>query len=382
VGIESYQAETTPRGDQPMRRERPAAAAVLAAILALSACLEPPVSESLQVRLPSSGGYLVTVTVALHERDDYRDRPDVQDRLDAAARELDERRDPWADRIREMEVDAVREIVDRRTDDRITRVVRHVRGFDPSSLSRMLRDAGVDVAYAERDEWRELTLAPLGGGPASASQRQRVSASLATWSQDIAAYAKATIRLYRYLDAHPDHAKACLSRVLDDKTDDSALSPEEEELASAVADAMNQVALALWPGEHDAYTLDELSRRVYDCFPAPTTIVVSGTILEREGFPGELSAPLLIPERSLWSALARLEGRWFSPDPLVQAWRADVSGKLLDSSKFAALPRRVAPPPTAADVKRAIEAELRPPPVYRVRWKPAPSGDEDDPTRN
>jgi hypothetical protein len=365
-----------------MRFHRGAAVAVLAAILALSACLEPPVSESLQVRLPSSGGYLVTVTVALRERDDYGDRPDVQDRLDAAARELDERRDPWADRFREMEPDAVREIIDRRKDERITRVVRHARGFDISSLSRMLRDTGVGVAYAEGEGWRELTLVPEADGRASASQRRRVSLALATWSQDIAAYAKATIRLYRYLDAHPEHAKACLARVLSDKTDDSALSPEGDELASAVEEAMNQVVLALWPGEHDAYTLDEHSRRVYDCFPAPTTVVVSGTILEREGFPGELSEPLRIPERSLWSALLRLEGRWVSPDPLLESWRADVSGRLLDSGEFAALPRRVAPPPTAGDVKRAIEAELRPPAVYRVRWKPAPSGDEDDPTRN
>ena len=365
-----------------MRSHRPSALAVVATILTLTACLEPPVSESLQVRLPSSGGYVVTIAETLHERGDYDDRPEVQDRLDVVARELDERRDPWSDRLRELEADSVREIIDRRQDDRIVRVVRHARGFDLSALSRMLRDAGIKVAYGEGEGWRELTLVPDTVGRATSAQRQRVSAALATWSQDIAVYLKATHRLYRYLDAHPEHASECLARVLDQKTDDPTLSPEEEELAAAVAEAMNQVASALWPAEREAYTLDELSRLVYDSFPAPTTVVVSGTILEREGFPGDLTAPLRIPERSLWSALERLEGRWVSPDPLLQAWRADVSGQIPDAGQIAALPRRVASIPTAADVRRAIEAELRPAAFYRVRWTPSPPGDEDDPTRN
>jgi hypothetical protein len=323
---------------------------------------------------------VVSVDVVLHARGDYGDAPRAQDRLDAEALALDLRRDPWADRLRDLKPDRVREIVDRTEDDGIVRVVRHARGGDLADLRRMFRDFGVEVAFAEEEGWRELTLVPGREGRPTMSERQRVSARLGPWCEEIAAYLGATVRLYGYLDRNPERAKVCFARVVGAKDDASKLTSEEDDLTSAASAALNRLSSVLWPGAHEAYTLDELSRIVYDPFPAPTNLSVYGTILEREGFPGELSAPLRIPSRSLWAALERLEGRWVSPDPALAAWRADLSGTEVDTTALAALPRRVTAVPSAADVKAAVEAELRQPPIYRVRWAPGPAGEEDDPT--
>jgi hypothetical protein len=101
-------------------------------------------------------------------------------------------------------------------------------------------------------------------------------------------------------------------------------------------------------------------------------VTVSGEIVEREGFPGELGPVLKIPIFSIWSAFERLEGRWFSPDPALVMWREDIAktGKPFDLDAFLAIPRRAGVAPTASEVRGAIENQLRPEPVYRVRWTP------------
>jgi hypothetical protein len=106
---------------------------------------------------------------------------------------------------------------------------------------------------------------------------------------------------------------------------------------------------------------------------------VSGEIVEREGFPGELNTELQIPVFSVWSAFARLEGRWFSPDPALALWREDTAktGKDFDLDGFLALPRRaVSVAPTQLDVRSTIDQELKPAPLYRVRWTPRTTEEE------
>lgn len=122
--------------------------------------------------------------------------------------------------------------------------------------------------------------------------------------------------------------------------------------------------------DDDAWTLDELSRLVFDPFPAPVRIVVPGKVLEREGFSGPVDAPLEIPGFSLWTAFASLEGRWVSPDPLVALFRHDQSkrGKVFDLPAFVAASRRAGSAPDAEEVSAAVASRLRPAPVYRVRW--------------
>jgi hypothetical protein len=242
----------------------------------------------------------------------------------------------------------------------------------PEDLREFFRDTGVGVAYAEGSGWAELTLTAGRPSRATSAQRQRLDAEVAAFSTDIAGYAAATKQLYDSLDAHPERARACLGAILTDRGEGETLTGEESELVKRVNDAIGALGAVLDPVPGEPFTLDEISRLVYDPFPAPMRVTVPGTIVEREGFPGELTSELKIPVFSLWSAFERLEGRWLSPDPALALWRDDVakSGRPFDLNGFLVIPRRAAAPPTASEVREAIEDQLKPQPVYRVRYTP------------
>ena len=55
----------------------------------LAGCLEPPVSESLEVRMLRGGASVVSIGVVLRDPSDYDKAPRVQQRLESEARELD-----------------------------------------------------------------------------------------------------------------------------------------------------------------------------------------------------------------------------------------------------------------------------------------------------
>ena len=202
---------------------------------------------------------------------------------------------------------------------------------------------------------------------------------LAEFSADLTKYVAATKDLYDYLETNPDRAEGCLGEVLSVKTEAGPLTDEESALVEKVNDAITSLGAVLDPAPSEAYTIDEISRLGYDPFPAPMRVKVSGEIVEREGFPGKLDAELRIPVFSIWSAFERLEGRWFHPDPALTIWRDDIAktGKNFDLDAFLALPRRaVSVAPTQLDVRAAIDNELKPEAVYRVRWTPAEAEDE------
>jgi hypothetical protein len=157
------------------------------------------------------------------------------------------------------------------------------------------------------------------------------------------------------------------------KVEGETLTEDESVLVEAVNEAISALGSVLAPAPGEPFTLDEISRLVYDPFPAPIRVTVSGEIVEREGFAGQPGSALQIPVLSIWSAYERLEGRWFSPDPALALWRNDLAknGKEFDLEAFLAMPRRAGVAPTTGEVRGAIENQLKPQPVYRVRWTPA-----------
>ena len=74
--------------------------AVVVIALPLAGCLEPPVSESLDVRLLRGGASVVSIGVVLRNPSDYDKAPRVQQRLESAVRELEAGSDPWSARPR------------------------------------------------------------------------------------------------------------------------------------------------------------------------------------------------------------------------------------------------------------------------------------------
>jgi len=345
--------------------------AVIPIALLLAGCLEPPVSESLDVGVLHDGASVVSIGVVLRNPSDYDKSPRVRQRLESIARELEAGNDPWSARLRGVEPERQRDVVDRE-EGRLRRVVRNALLKEPADLRAFLRDTGIGVVYADGDGWAELTLTPGRSGRATAVQRQRLDVQLSDFCASLATYAAATKELYSYLETHPDRARICLGKVFAVTTEEEKLTDEESALVTRVNDAISAICVVLEPAPGEPYTIDEISRLVYDPFPAPMRVTVPGEIVEREGYPGELKSALLIPVFSIWSAFERLEGRWFSPDPALATWRHDIakSEEPFDLDAFLAIPRRAAVVPTDDEVRAAIENQLKPEPVYRVRWTP------------
>ena len=345
--------------------------AIILIALPLVGCLEPPVSESLDVRVLHDGASVVSIGVVLRNSSDYDKSPRVQQRLESVQRELEAGSDPWSLRLRGVEPERQRDVLDRE-EGRLRRVVRHALLREPIDLREFLRDTGIGVVYADGKDWAELTLTPGRSGRATSAQRQRLDVQLSEFCKNLASYAAATKELYGYLETHPDRARACFGELFSVKTEDEKLTDEESALVTRVNDAISVICVVLEPVPGEPYTIDEISRLVYDPFPAPMRVTVPGEIVEREGYPGELKSALLIPVFSIWSAFERLEGRWFSPDPALATWRHDIakSEEPFDLDAFLAIPRRAAVVPTDDEVRAAIENQLKPEPVYRVRWTP------------
>lgn len=351
-----------------MRRMRKATAILLA--VPLCGCLEAPLTERLDIRMLAGGASVVSLRVSLRDPSDFAESPKLRERLESETRALEEGTDPWSARFAAASPARERDVRDT-ADGKLIRLTRHGRLATPDDLRAFLRDAGVGVSYDHGEGWEELTLLPGHPLRVTSAERERVKTELASWSTKLSAYFASLERLYDYLDRRPERARVCLASIVSKVPEGESLTGEESRLTDAVEDAMGACGAILTAAKDDAYTLDELSRRVYDPFPAAIRIAVPGAVVEREGFAGAGDAPLEIPEASLWSAFTRLQGRFASPDLAVLMWRQDVGGKdaAIDVDALAAARRR-AGKPSADEIRAAIEDQLRTAPVYRVRWAP------------
>jgi hypothetical protein len=142
---------------------------------------------------------------------------------------------------------------------------------------------------------------------------------------------------------------------------------------------MEEVFGVLLVPSGDELSLDELSHLVYDPFPARLSVRLPAAPEEVEGFARDAEGELTVPGLGLWPALRALEGRWLSPDPvLLYVERRGKSEEApLDLAAFLARERRAMPPPSAAEVRLAIEERLQPASLYRAVWTVLPG--EDDP---
>ena len=147
---------------------------------------------------------------------------------------------------------------------------------------------------------------------------------------------------------------------------------------------MDEAEQILVIDQTEAYSINEISRLLYDPFPAHLRVVPGGRVIETEGFePGEggggregdESGALEIRGFSLWEALESLEGEWLRPDPLLLYVRLSggITGRPapeLTLDQIAARDRvATAPPPPANEIRAAIEQRLEPEPLYRVVWE-------------
>lgn len=354
------------------------AAVVVVVCLVTCACFEEPVRE--HVHLTMLGGEVVVVTtvedVAGPELAGSNQR--LTDRLDEARAEIERGWDRWRPLFDELRPAAERSIVER-VDGLARRAVYSgvVTSFGP--IQHFLGGAGLAATLDADGPLFELQLAPVGSPPATWNERQEVERRLDEWSVTVATYLAQARELYEHLDRRPDRAVACLSHLFDSHGEESGpLDEREEELIAALKERIEAVSEALLVGADEMFSLNELSRRAFDPFPARLTIALMGEKVAVEGFI-ERDGSLERPAVELWAALAALEGRWIAPD-LVTAMVAPGPFDLQphpDPELFAGLDRRYAPAPDPAEVAAALRSHLVAPDLHRVSWRPAVANIDD-----
>lgn len=352
-------------------------AVALAASLVFSCIPEPPVRESLLLRFDEAGHLHVFATTRIQSG--QNDTRLVQDRI-AAARDAALRSDDfWARALRPLSPPLERVTFGWEKGELRT-VERSAFLEDPDAVTRLFSELPVSAFVVATGQERTLEIHPARTLRANVRQRQIVSEGLARFADRGAAYLRATATVYRYLDEKPERARDVLAhafsgRLGGEKLDERfPVSEAEAALAESLKDAMDGMTSIFQVADEEAFTLDELSRLVYDPFPAALTVEVPGPAEDVAGFRRGEGNLWSAPSVGIWGAMYGLVERWVTPEPitaLVTSEGLEPEGKL-DIDAFAARPRAVKGTPTADELRAALEAGLAPPTVYRLKWRLPP----------
>lgn len=353
-----------------MRRVR--AFVIILLCLPLIACFEEPVREHLHLTILSNGVVVATVVQQVAPSDRAQSNPHLADRLETSRANLEQKLDPWSQRFSRLSPVAEHQSLE--ISEGEARRAIHSAVFESfHEAVRLVEGDGLTGTLIDTGREMELSLFSTGGSRATYSQRQTMDRGLRQWSAYLAEYFGSVIELYDHLDLNPDRAVPCLAHVFDTHEglgETGPLTQIEEELVPRAKEAMERVAEALLVPDDEAFSLSELSRLVYDPFPARLTISVDAEVVDSTGFAtgaGYFERPAV----DVWNALRALEGRWVMPD-LVTAAAAplpDDQQPEPDVLLLASMPRRSSSPPTSAEVESAILAELIPEELLQIRWR-------------
>lgn len=347
-------------------------------VVSLVACFDQPVEEHLGLCFLADGEVVLTVSGEI--------RPTAGSRPNQALdQRLAEARADFAGGLRSWDAcfDAMAPALERLEVERIqgdaTRVHRRAVALDPEELRAFFRLTDVDVSWTVSDGRAALEISPRSSSRATQADRRRVASALEEWSQELGTYLGQVAALYGYLDTRPARAEACLAKLFG-TPETAELTPEEATLVDRLSDIMNEVTRVLEVPRNEAHTLEELSRRVYDPFPARLWVTLPVPPEEVEGFVLDGNGRLVVPGLSLWEAFVGLAGRWAAPDPLcalVDHVRRHQTRRDFPLATFLAEPRRWQTPPAPGELRAALEAGLRPAPMYRAAWRQSiPDSDE------
>jgi len=353
--------------------------AVVGLCLPVLACFEEPVRDHLHIHFMPGKAIVVTAVRDIVPPSSAGNNPAVESRADEARTDLASGWDRWSRSFSDLGAIADRSTIERR-DGQARRGVHSAVMDSFRPMERLLGNEGLGAFFQETNGVRELQLNPAGGGQATRQQRAILEASLTEWSKEVAAYLKASTNLYAYLDEAQDRAVSCISHVFDIHTEQSGpLSEHEGELVNEVKQTMERVAEVLLIDTGQAYSLNELSRLVYDTFQGRLTIAPDGPIVELEGFV-EGADFIERPPVSLWRSFETMVGQWFEPDLVTALVRPgpDQFQPEPDPVSFASLPRRWSPPPDPTTVELELRERLQPEPIYLASWQTRPPLQDED----
>jgi len=335
----------------------------ICALLLLAACAKPPVSDELTIE-PSKDDDTLLVTVSTtFALDPANDR--IRTRVDAARSAAQAETDAWSVRFARLtpEDERVTYQKHRGTLERVTRSAR----IGSDDLQQVFSDANITVDVLRGEHWRELTFYPGASSRASREQQQRFDAELAVWSESVAHYFTAVHHLYSYLRSEPGRDQYIFAALLNEKGPDGGdpvVLEIEQPFVDAVIAAMEDIAERMDDQEGRAANLAEQADLIFNPFPAHVTIRTPRDVLHSEGFAVK-GNDLTIEPVDLFAAIAALEGKWISPDPLAALLRDESR----TAAAMARLPRESQPVVVPSEVNRAVREQLARPRTYTVRWR-------------
>jgi len=338
---------------------------IVPALLLLAGCFESPVRERLEISFHEDGELFVRAEVVFSNgvANDA-----VRDRLRSVRRDYVDLRDPWTRRFARL--DAIHETYEwERFQGELSRVTRSAR-IEKDRLGDLFYDTSVSVNYSERDGIGELVMFAGDSQRATRDQQREFEEGLERFSRDLVSYFRSMDRLYAYLERRPDRSVLIFSVLVADGEDED-LDAEEVDMLDAVSRASDRLTSIMTTEPTSAWTLEEISSRVNDPFPASIVIMPGGPTLELEGFErDEATDGIRVPAVSLWTAFEALSGQWLSPDPLAAlAVNARLNpAEEISPETMAAEPRRSRPPADWHEVKNELDARLRTVGTYRATW--------------
>lgn len=328
----------------------------LLALIVLAACAPPPVSEDVTIEIEPEDSAVITAvtTYEMNARS-----ATIRRRVDEARNAALTGTDLWGARFARIAPEFERVTFDRRSGvlESVTRVGRVAQ----RDIQPLFSDASLTISLIDGDGTRELSIYPGTSSRATREQRERFQRKMSAWSTDVARYFTALHHLYSYLDANPDRARYLFEAL---NREGSPVTEDEQPLIEAVGDAMEAISRRLEVEEGDAYSFAEEADLVFNPFPARLTIRTPGEIIDAKGFEVEGRDAVVEPINIL-KAIASLEGRWVSPDPLALLFRDEE----IVVEDIAAMPRKSSAVVTASEIESALRERMKRASAYSVRWR-------------
>lgn len=359
-----------------MRSEVRAVAAV-AILSACASCLRQPVRETVTVEVDPEGGVKVEAEVLLLRSDSDELPPPAKERVRDLQQALMRGTDDWTRRFERIEPAWERVVVEKDRGEPV-RVERSAILSSRDDLSRFFSDTGVGVSLNDEPKALQIELQPGAPLRATRAQKELMRRTLGEWSEAAATYFSAVSDLYRYLDDRPERAPACFYDLFDlghlgangGEKPSPPVDETESELTRRVAEGMESLAGILQVSKDEAYSLDEVSRLVFDPFPAEFAVRFTGEVLESENLVARGRSEYAVPVFGLWEAMGRHVRHWADPDPaqIYYGYLRREEDRPFPVQVFNAGPRR-ADRPSPEEIREALEAELTPAAVYRLRWR-------------
>lgn len=333
----------------------------LCAAACLAAC-EGIVRHEVTLTFDDSGKHVtIAAATTLPDAKEARDRA----RVERIREDMVAGRDEWSLRFANANPDQDRVIFERQRGE-IVRVERSAT-IDTENLQKFFFDLPISATVTRGPGWSELTIYPGTSTRAARLERDNIEKKLRIYSERAVHYFAAVRAMYEYLDEKPQRATDVFTALFR-KPDDPrppVVNDVEHDLVATVVHSID--LLADIEGESSS-DLEREADLVFNPFPATLVVRVPGDPLLVEGFSRDRSGSLIVATKSLLEAIASLEGKWISPDPLAVALRSDSEHLEEAAAEIAAQPRHAESVISANEVAEALTQKMRPAPRYRVRF--------------